>query len=202
MILEGLLLEDFEDEFMLLFDIKFHWFFESFGEFENASRISQYIIEEIRDFDNDEYDVDCRKFDTFFDFANIKVHRKNNINTMMTFYDYDIGRYENVHKLHKKFRRDEIRCERVFLELYTEKKKSYDFDFVFDIRQKFIHELTHALSTLNISYHLKESLLDKIDKSYKNASRFLHSHNDIQKLVADCIYFLDDFERNSYLSQN
>ena len=64
-----------------------------------------------------------------------------------------------------------------------------------------IHELLHAYEDYNRIKNTGQGIFAYYNEKYKKSFAHLNSQNDIKRQLSRCNYFLNDQERNAYLSQ-
>lgn len=161
---------------------------ENFGEFKNAQKVAAKIINAIKDNeDKNKLEIDVSEFDLPFKTIVLTIDK----------IDYNDLNGSYLHK-ETDFILSKIYINITFNKLYEK-----------DLIKIMIHELTHAicdfnlkkinksLNTLLLSNHFRN--IDANINAYKNSSKLVSKH--IANIQNKIFYFLNDSERNAYLSR-
>lgn len=153
--------------------------FESYGQFNNAKEICQYIIDNINtSIINKEQIIDISQFNTF-------VKKVSIIYNDTTYID---NQYNYVN-------RQLIRIKANYPSNYTNKIYKR-------IIQYMIHEFTHGYEDWNRLRNKEKPLIKLMTLEYNNAIKQIkYGKTKDLKLLAETIYLLNDQEQNAYLSQ-
>lgn len=150
---------------------------ESLGKFDNVGLVVKHIINELQD-NFESQVIDCTNDNVYFKHIDIQIN--NHQNGLATYIKYQ----DNT----------------VFIELLC--KSSNDFKFNIDSYIKtIIHELLHGYEDYNRIKNTGQGIFAYYNDKYKNSFNNLNSQNDIKMWLSRCNYFLNDQERNAYLSQ-
>ena len=149
---------------------------ESYGKFDNAGKVVKHIIDVLKEHCESQV-IDCSDDNVYFKFINI------NINSRYKGYAQYV-KYDN---------------NTVYINICTEQ---HDFNENIDIYIKLIiHELLHAYEDYNRIKNTGQGIFAYYNEKYKKSFAHVNSQNDIKRLLSRCNYFLNDQERNAYLSQ-
>ena len=149
---------------------------ESLGKFDNAGIVVKYIIDELKNNYKSRI-IDCSKFNVFFKKIDIFIDKSGN----------GICSYMG------------IKNDTISIEIIANKK---EFIKNIDIYVKLIiHELLHGYEDYNRIKNTGYGIFDFMNIKYSNSFANINSPNDIKMQLSKCNYFLNDQERNAYLSQ-
>ena len=162
-------------EFKLTHNV-YPYIVESLGKFDNAGKVIKHIIDTLKtNFESQV--IDCSDDNVYFKFINI------NINTKYKWYAQYI-KYDN---------------DTVYINICTTQN---NFNENIDVYVKLIiHELLHAYEDYNRIKNTGQGIFAYYNEKYKKSFAHLNSQNDIKRQLSRCNYFLNDQERNAYLSQ-
>lgn len=161
---------------------------ENFGEFKNAQEVAAKIIDTIKENENkNKLEIDVSEFDLPFKTIVLTIDKidYNDLNGSYLYKETD-------------FILTKIYINITFNKLYEK-----------DLIKIMIHELTHAicdfnlkkinksLNTLLLSNHFRN--IDANTNAYKNSSKLVSKR--IANIQNKIFYFLNDSERNAYLSR-
>ena len=150
---------------------------ESLGKFDNAGLVVKHIIDELNNNFQSQI-IDCQADSVYFKYIDIQIN--NQQNGLATYIKYQ----DNT----------------VFIELFC--KSLNDFKFNIDSYVKtIIHELLHGYEDYNRIKNTGQGIFAYYNDKYENSVNNINSQNDIKLLLSRCNYFLNDQERNAYLSQ-
>lgn len=150
---------------------------ESLGKFDNAGKVVKHIIDTLKS-NFESQTIDCTDDNVYFKFINI------NLNTG-----------ENGYGTYLKFK-----DKTVYLELGA-KSKEYFNENIDMYTKLLIHELLHGYEDYNRIKKTGQGIFAYYNDKYKNSFANLNSLIDVRMRLSRCNYFLNDQERNAYLSQ-
>lgn len=149
---------------------------ESLGKFDNAGKVVKHIIDVLKvNFGSQE--IDCTNDNVYFKRINITVNMGENI-------------YGSYLKL---------KDNTLYIEIGA--KKEYFIENIDRYTKLLIHELLHGFEDYNRIKKTGKGIFAYYNDKYKNSFANLNSLNDVKMLMSRCNYFLNDQERNAYLSQ-
>ena len=149
---------------------------ESLGKFDNAGKVVKHIIDTLKD-NFESQTIDCTDDNVYFKYINITLNTNAN----------GYGSY-------LKFRDDTL-----YVELGA--KKEYFVANIDRYTKLLIHELLHGYEDYNRIKRTGKGIFAHYNDKYKNSFANLNSLIDVRMLLSRCNYFLNDQERNAYLSQ-
>ena len=149
---------------------------ESLGKFDNAGLVVKHIIDTLKN-NFESQTIDCTNDNVYFKYINIKI------NTDETGY----GTYL------------EFKNNTVYLEIGA--TKEYFNENVDNYIKTIVHELLHGYEDYSRMNNTGQGLFACYNTKYKNSFNNLNSLNDLKMWLSRCNYFLNDHERNAYLSQ-
>lgn len=163
-------------EFKLDYNL-YPYIVENYGKFDNAGLVVKHIIDELQD-NFESQKINCQDDNVYFKYINIQIN--NQQNGLATYIKYQ----DNT----------------VFIELFC--KSLNDFKFNIDSYIKtIIHELLHGYEDYNRIKNTGQGIFAYYNDKYKNSFNNINSQNDIKMWLSRCNYFLNNQERNAYLSQ-
>ena len=149
---------------------------ESLGKFDNAGKVVKHIIDTLK-INFESQVIDCTNDNVYFKYINIKL------NTNVIGY----GSYS------------EFKNNTVYIEIGA--TKEYFNENIDRYIKIIVHELLHGYEDYNRIKNTGQGIFDYYNDIYKNSFNNLNSRNDIKMQLSRCNYFLNDQERNAYLSQ-
>ena len=149
---------------------------ESLGKFDNAGKVVKHIIDTLKD-NFESQTIDCTDDNVYFKYINITLNTDAN----------GYGSY-------LKFRDDTL-----YVELGA--KKEYFAENIDRYTKLLIHELLHGYEDYNRIKRTCKGIFAHYNDKYKNSFANLNSLIDVRMWLSRCNYFLNDQERNAYLSQ-
>lgn len=150
---------------------------ENYGKFDNAGLVVKHIINELEDHFESQV-IDCTNDKVYFKYIDIQLDK--NQNGLASYIEYK----DNT----------------VFIKLFC--KSSHDFKYNIDSYVKtIIHELLHGYEDYNRTKNTGKGIFAYYNDKYKNSFNNINSRNDAKFWLSRCNYFLNDQERNAYLSQ-
>ena len=161
---------------------------ENFGEFKNAQEISTKIIDTIKENENkNKLEIDVSEFDLPFKTIVLTIDKID--------YDYLNGSYL--------YKETDFILAKIYINITF--NKLYEKDLI----KIMIHELTHAICDFNLNKVNKSLNHLLISKNFKNVQSCRHAYsvssNEIYSkhynIHNKIIYFLNNAERNAYLSR-
>ena len=149
---------------------------ENYGKFDNAGKVVKHIVDVLKERCESQV-IDCSDDNVYFKFINI------NINSRYKWYA-QYKKYDN---------------DTVYINICTSQN---NFNENIDIYVKLIiHELLHGYEDYNRIKNTGQGIFVYYNDKYKNSFNNLNSQNVIKLWLSRCNYFLNDQERNAYLSQ-
>ncbi len=149
---------------------------ESLGKFDNAGKVVKHILDTLKtNFESQV--IDCTNDNVYFKYINIKLNTNEN----------GYGSYL------------EFKDNTLYVELGA--KKEYFNENIDKYTRLLVHELLYGYEDYNIIKNTGKGIFAYYNDKYKNSFRNLNSLNDIKMWLSRCNYFLNDQERNAYLSQ-
>lgn len=149
---------------------------ENYGKFDNAGKVVKHIVDVLKERCESQV-IDCSDDNVYFKFINI------NINSRYKWYA-QYKKYDN---------------DTVYINICTSQN---NFNENIDIYVKLIiHELLHGYEDYNRIKNTGQGIFACYNEKYKKSFGHLNSQNDIKQVLSRCNYFLNDKERNAYLSQ-
>lgn len=149
---------------------------ESLGKFDNAGKVVKHIIDTLKD-NFESQTIDCTDDNVYFKYINIILNTDAN----------GYGSY-------LKFRDNTL-----YVELGA--KKEYFAENIDRYTKLLIHELLHGYEDYNRIKKNGKGIFAYYNDKYKNSFANLNSLIDVRIWLSRCNYFLNDQERNAYLSQ-
>lgn len=150
---------------------------ENYGKFDNAGLVIKHIIDELEDHFESQV-IDCTNDKVYFKYIGIQLDKSQN----------DLASYI------------EYKDNTVFIKLFC--KSLHDFKYNIDSYIKIIiHELLHGYEDYNRIKNTGQGIFVYYNNKYKNSFNNINSRNSIKFWLSRCNYFLNDQERNAYLSQ-
>ena len=149
---------------------------ESLGKFDNAGKVVKHIINALKG-NFESQTIDCTDDNVYFKYINITLNTDAN----------GYGSY-------LKFRDDTL-----YVELGA--KKEYFAENIDRYTKLLIHELLHGYEDYNRIKRTGKGIFAYYNDKYKNSFANLNSIIDVRMWLSRCNYFLNDQERNAYLSQ-
>lgn len=150
---------------------------ESLGKFDNAGKVVKHIIDTLKS-NFESQTIDCTNDNVYFKYINIELNTNAN----------GYGSY-------LKFKDDTA-----YLELGA-KNKEYFTENIDMYIKLCVHELLHGYEDYNRIKNTDKGIFAYLNDKYKNSFANLNSQNDLKMWLSRCNYFLNDQERNAYLSQ-
>lgn len=149
---------------------------ESLGKFDNAGKVIKHIIDTLKtNFESQE--IDCTNDNVYFKYINIKLNTNG------------IG-YGSYLKL---------KDNTVYLEIGA--NKEYFNENIDKYIKIIVHELLHGYEDYNRIKNTGQGIFAYLNDKYKNSFANLNSQNNVKMWLSRCNYFLNNQERNAYLSQ-
>ena len=149
---------------------------ENLGKFDNAGKVVKHIIDTLKG-NFESQTIDCTDDNVYFKYINITLNTDTN----------GYGSY-------LKFRDDTL-----YVELGA--KKEYFAENIDMYTKLLIHELLHGYEDYNRIKRTGKGIFAYYNDKYKNSFVNLNSLIDVRMWLSRCNYFLNDQERNAYLSQ-
>ena len=150
---------------------------ENYGKFDNAGLVVKHIIDELEN-NFESQKIDCQDDNVYFKYIDVEINTQQN--GVASFIEY--------------------KDDTVFIKLYC--KSSDDLKKYIDLYVKtIIHELLHGYEDYNRIKNTGQGIFAYYNDKYKNSFNNINSQNDIKMWLSRCNYFLNDQERNAYLSQ-
>lgn len=149
---------------------------ESLEKFDNAGKVVKHIINTLKT-NFEPQTIDCTDDNVYFKCINITLNTDAN----------GYGSY-------LKFRDDTL-----YVELGA--KKEYFAENIDRYTKLLIHELLHGYEDYNRIKRTGKGIFAYYNDKYKNSFANLNSLIDVRMWLSRCNYFLNDQERNAYLSQ-
>lgn len=149
---------------------------ESLGKFDNAGKVVKHIIDTLKN-NFESQVINCTNDNVYFKYINIKLNTD------------EIG-YGSYFK---------FKDNTVYLELGA--NKEYFKENIDKYAKLLIHELLHGYEDYNRIKNTGKGMFAYYNEKYKNSFANLNSQNDVKMWLSRCNYFLNDQERNAYLSQ-
>lgn len=149
---------------------------ESLGKFDNAGKVVKHIIDTLKD-NFESQVIDCTNDNVYFKYINIKLNTNKN----------GYGGYL------------ELKNNTLYLEI--DATKEYFNENIDKYIKIIIHELLHGYEDYNRIKNTGQGIFAYYNDKYKNSFNNLNSLNELKQQISRCNYFLNDQERNAYLSQ-
>ena len=149
---------------------------ENLGKFDNAGKVVKHIIDTLKG-NFESQTIDCTDDNVYFKYINITLNTDAN----------GYGSY-------LKFRDDTL-----YVELGA--NKEYFAENIDRYTKLLIHELLHGYEDYNRIKRTGKGIFAYYNDKYKNSFTNLNSLIDVRMWLSRCNYFLNDQERNAYLSQ-
>lgn len=149
---------------------------EGLGKFDNAGKVVKHIIDVLKN-NFDSQVIDCTNDNVYFKYINIELNTN-----------------ENGYAGYLEFKNNTI-----YLEIGA--TKEYFNENIDKYIKLIIHELLHGYEDYNRIKNTGQGIFVYYDDKYKNSFNNLNSQNDIKLCISRCNYFLNNQERNAYLSQ-
>lgn len=150
---------------------------ESLGKFDNAGKVVKHIIDTLKS-NFESQTIDCTNDNVYFKYIDIELNTNAN----------GYGSY-------LKFKDDTV-----YLELGAKNKEYFNENIDMYIKLC-VHELLHGYEDYNRIKNTGQGIFDYLSDKYKNSFANINSQNDLKMWFSRCNYFLNDQERNAYLSQ-
>ena len=150
---------------------------ESLGKFDNAGKVVKHIIDTLKS-NFESQVIDCTNDNVYFKYIDIELNTNAN----------GYGSY-------LKFKDDTV-----YLELGA-KNKEYFIENIDMYIKLCVHELLHGYEDYSRIKNTGQGIFTYSNDKYKNSFANLNSQNDLKMWLSRCNYFLNDQERNAYLSQ-
>lgn len=149
---------------------------ESLGKFDNAGKVVKHIVDVLKEHCESQV-IDCSNDNVYFKFIDISIN----------------SRYKGYAQ-YKKYDNNTV-----YINICTSQQ---DFNENIDIYAKLIiHELLHAYEDYNRIKNTGQGIFACYNEKYKKSFAHINSQNDIKRCLGRCNYFLNNQERNAYLSQ-
>ena len=149
---------------------------ESLGKFDNAGQCIMTIINDLSE-NLTSHKIDCRNDNVFFDFIYIEISNNG-------YGSASYNRYEN---------------KTIYMTLYCKDEEDFETD-VDEYAKIILHELLHGYEDFNRMNNEGKSIFDYHNDKYRNSFKAINSFDDVTMYIGRCNYFLNDQERNAYLS--
>ena len=149
---------------------------ESLGKFDNAGKVVKHIIDTLKG-NFESQTIDCTDDNVYFKYINITLNT-------------DVNGYGS----YLKFRDDTL-----YVELGA--NKEYFAENINRYTKLLIHELLHGYEDYNRIKNTGKGMFAYYNEKYKNSFANLNSLIDVRMWLSRCNYFLNNQERNAYLSQ-
>jgi len=149
---------------------------ESLGKFDNAGKVVKHIIDVLKN-NFESQVIDCTNDNVYFKYINIKLNANEN----------GYGRYL------------EFKNNTIYLEIGA--TKEYFNENIDKYVKSIVHELLHGYEDYNRIKNTGQGIFTYYDDKYKNSFMNINSLNDLKMWLSRCNYFLNNQERNAYLSQ-
>lgn len=149
---------------------------ESLGKFDNAGKVVKHVLDTLKT-NFESQIIDCTNDNVYFKYINIKLNTNEN----------GYGSYL------------EFKDNTLYVELGA--KKEYFNENIDKYTRLLVYELLHGYEDYNRIKNTGKGIFAYYNDKYKNSFRNLNSLNDIKMWLSRCNYFLNDQERNAYLSQ-
>lgn len=150
---------------------------ESLGKFDNAGKVVKHIIDTLKS-NFESQVIDCTNDNVYFKYINIKLNTNAN----------GYGSYLKS------------KDDTVYLELGAKNKEYFNENIDMYIKL-FIHELLHGYEDYNRTKNTGKGIFTYLNDKYKISFFNINSQDDLKMWLSRCNYFLNDQERNAYLSQ-
>ena len=162
-------------EFKLTHNL-YPYIIESLGKFDNTGKVVKHIINTLKD-NYKSQKIDCSNDNVYFKYINIELSED-----------------ENGYASYIKYENDTIYIKICGTENNFNK-------YIDNYIKLIVHELLHGYEDYNRIKNTGNSIFVYYDNKYKNSFNNLNSYNDIKMWISRCNYFLNNQERNAYLSQ-
>ena len=149
---------------------------ESLGKFDNAGEVVKHIIDTLKN-NFESQVIDCINYNVYFKYINIELNTTEN----------GYGSYL------------EFKNNTVYLEIGA--TEEYFNENIDKYIKTIVHELLHGYEDYNRIKNTGQGIFAYYNDKYKNSFNNLNSRNDIKMWLSRCNYFLNNQERNAYLSQ-
>lgn len=149
---------------------------ENLGKFDNAGIVTKHIINTLKENFKSQI-IDCINDNVYFKYINIILNENDNGHGSYI-------KYEN---------------NTVYLEIFASKK--YFNMHIDDYVKLIIHELLHGYEDYNRIKNTGKGIYAYYNSKYVNSINNINSQNEIKLWLSRCNYFLNNQERNAYLSQ-
>ena len=149
---------------------------ESLGKFDNAGKVVKHIIDTLQN-NFESQVIDCTNDNVYFKYINIELNTN-----------------ENGYGSYLKFKNNTIYLEIGACKEYFNKNIDKYIKII-------VHELLHGYEDYNRIKNTGQGIFAYYNDKYKNSFNNLISQNDTKMWLSRCNYFLNDQERNAYLSQ-
>lgn len=149
---------------------------ESLGKFDNAGKVVKHIIDTLKN-NFESQVIDCTNDNVYFKY--IKVELNTN---------------EDGYAGYLEFKNNTV-----YLEIGA--SKEYFNEHIDKYIKTIVHELLHGYEDYNRIKNTGQGIFTYYNDKYINSLNNLDSQNDIKLWISRCNYFLNDQERNAYLSQ-
>ena len=164
-------------EFKLTHNVYPYTIDESLGKFDNAGKVVKHIIDSLCSNYQSQV-IDCTNDNVYFKYIDITINESAG-NGFCAYVKYD----NNT----------------IYIEIYGEEK--HFIENIDKYVRLIIHELLHGYEDYNRINKTGQSIFDFYNDKYKNSFNNINSINNTKHLLSRCNYFLNDQERNAYLSQ-
>jgi len=163
-------------EFKLMHNL-YPYIVESLGKFDNAGKVVKHIVDALKtNFESQV--IDCSDDNVYFKYINIKLNKNEN----------GYGSYL------------EFKNNTVYLEIGASSEKYFN-ENIDNYIKTIVHELLHGYEDYNRIKNTGQGIFAYYNDKYKKSFAHLNSQNDVKLWLSRCNYFLNDQERNAYLSQ-
>lgn len=149
---------------------------ESLGKFDNAGKVVKHIINTLKD-NFESQVIDCTNDNVYFKYINIELNTNEN----------GYGGYL------------EFKDNTLYLEICA--NKEYFNENIDKYIKIIVHELLHGYEDYNRIKNTGQGIFAYYNDKYKNSFNNLNSPNEVKQQISRCNYFLNNQERNAYLSQ-
>lgn len=163
-------------EFKLTHNV-YPYIVESLGKFDNAGKVIKHIVDVLKEHCESQI-IDCSDDNVYFKYINIKLNKNEN----------GYGSYL------------EFKNNTIYLEIGASSEKYFNENIDKYIKT-IVHELLHGYEDYNRIKNTGQGIFVYYNEKYKNSVANLNSQNDVKLWLSRCNYFLNDQERNAYLSQ-
>ena len=149
---------------------------ESLGKFDNAGKVVKHIIDTLKN-NFESQVIDCRNDNVYFKYIDIHINTKYN------------GQCTYI-----KYTNNTIHIEIIASESFFNNNIDKYIKLV-------VHELLHGYEDYNRIKNIGLGIFAYYNDKYKNSFNNLNSRNETKLWISRCNYFLNEQERNAYLSQ-